>query len=211
MSARSLPGLRRWTLGLGTLFAATSTAEAQVRLGTWEGFIGASSPVTLHGWRQSAGLTGDGQPLYRYWFTGTAPGFVETWGSPADIWTDFLGTYGISVGLTLPGVGSVSLYGFGGSNVLFTDLTGRVAYTSTSMYSTAPLIGDAELSGQVFYAGCAYPPSGGPVGCTGDGFPIAGFARIEQAVVTPEPGTWALLGTGLIGLAGVTARRRGAA
>lgn len=104
-------------------------------------------------------------------------------------------------------VGRIGAWGFTGADRYFNAFD-----VSPTGFANVATDGAGLLTfGSVYYAEA---PGGAPMLRSGDGSPGwygAGSFTFDTgggAVVTPEPGTWALLGTGLVALGGIAARRR---
>ncbi|GLC24209.1 PEP-CTERM sorting domain-containing protein [Roseisolibacter agri] len=104
-------------------------------------------------------------------------------------------------------VGRIGAWGFVGADRYFNAFD-----VSQSGFARMTTDGGGLLDfGSVYYAEA---PGGVPTLRSGDGSPgwygaaSFTFEAGRAAVVTPEPGTWALLGTGLVAIAGIAARRR---
>ena len=141
---------------------------------------------------------------------------ITTTGSPVTVGTSGSTTLGSTFSVTsalldinaLPATGfavvSTGVIGAGGS---FTGGTISVWNTSNVLLFTGTFSGTVTNSGGVITIQAT--PGGNPV-LAGFNFVVAQTGHVSgdfDVLVTPEPGTLGLLGTGLIGLAGVVRRK----
>jgi len=134
----------------------------------------------------TAGSIAAGQPY----------GIVSEWTSLANstgVTTGNLGTVSVSTGLL---VGSGGNFTFTGGTILIRNTSNVVVFSGTFNGTLTSSNGVVTIS---------YAPGGVPII---GGFQISAAGLVSgDTIVTPEPGTLGLLGTGLVGLAGIVRRK----
>jgi hypothetical protein len=184
---------------LAAVLAAVPAHSAAAQTGFGQTFTAPAAPNILLQ-NLTVGPTG---------FIGSAPGPTQF---RADIFAFSGGPLGLPVG---PSLFSQLL----GTSIAGFTLTPNLALTPGGTYvvlvalpSEVGTIVTIDLPADVYgggsFANC------GPLFCAQEvlGRDLAGFAvQFGPAATVPEPGTWALLGTGLLALGGVAARRKRAA
>jgi hypothetical protein len=208
-----MPSRRRRAVAIlfATSLAAPLALPAQVvQTGAWAirgaGISNAGVPIgSIESWRESQG---DGS--YRHWFQGTAPSLEQAWGGEfADV------LMGVPARLTGTTRGRLTALGSPGgvlpwSQLLLWEFTGAqaadgpFAFTSASFVTANPTFAAPELVA-IFaaYRHEADIPGGGLY--VDQDLMNHNFALVATV---PEPGTWALMGTGLLAVGGIAARRR---